>query len=56
MSALKNRQEQKYLSTNGPDNSDDRKGYIVIWRDEATTRQTEIYNGNAKGDLRPRKA
>ena len=55
-SAFKRRLDQKYLSTNGRDNIDDRQGYINIWIDEAKNRQTAIYNDNAKGDLRPRKS
>ena len=46
--------DQKYMSTNGRNNSDDRQGHIDIWRDETITRQTAIHNGNEKGDLWPR--
>ena len=55
-SAFKCWLEQKYLSPNGPNNSNDQQGHIDIWRDEVTTKKVKIYNGNAKGDLWPRKA
>ena len=32
------------------------KGTFTKYRDEATISQTAIYNGNAKGDLQPRKS
>ena len=50
-SAFKHRLDQKYLSTNGPDNNNYRQGYINICRDEVTTKQTAIYDVNTKGDL-----